>query len=290
MTKITYLGDGETKAFVFDFPFFTLSDILVKQNDNIIKSGYQISPVSNPEPADIPYCGGTITFDVAPSETDTITIIRRIVLDRLIDYQPTITIDTQTLNQDLSFMIEVLKDFNTDLDDFYSAYSYIVNLGDINEFIEKQEEFIEKQNVLIEKLAEVQNEISALGGVENIAKQSDITALKNATSFTNTGKQNIVSWSMLSGDMISVNFLGRNAGQYKYTPERSGLLSLVFVSSVSSDVSIQNSNTVTMYTQRATVGERETIFIPVVQGKSITVAVPALSEVNYQRLFLYAGV
>ena len=275
MFEIKYSGDGQTKKFVFSFPFFTPSDVFVMLNGDVIHSGYQLSTVSNQESSDIPYSGGTVTFDVAPKLGDNIKIFRRIGVSRVVDYQPTKPIDPQALNQDFSFMLEKLKDFDGMLTDFYYKYSEIINS--------------DSYNVFTQKLDDINNKLNALGGIDNIGKKSEITALQNATSFTASGKENVVSWLQINGTFVNANFLGTEAGTYTYTPEAHGLLSLVFMVSTAGDVAIEAPGSRTIYNKRANVGERETILLPVHKGLSTKFAVPALREVNYQRLFLFMG-
>lgn len=275
MTTITYTGDGQTKNFVFSFPFFTTSDVVVNVNDTTINSGFQLSPTDNPEPSDIPYSGGTIIFDTAPVSGAKIKISRNIGLTRIVDYQPTVPIDTVALNQDFSFVIEKLKDFASTLDDFATKYSDIVNLPDFDAFIQR--------------LDNIGQQLTALGGVENIGTKTDISALQNATSFTADGRNTVIGWSLIDGDLISLNFLGTDAGTYTYTPEAHGLLTLVFVPGANSDVSIEAPYAKTIYNRRMTTGMRETILLPVFAGLEIKVIVPKLTDINYQRLFIFHG-
>ena len=275
MNAIIYQGDGKTKSFNFSFPFFTVADVQVKVNGAIIDSGYQVNCVKSSVPADIPYSGGTVTFATAPKSSDKIELFRKIVLERVVDYQPTKKIDPQALNQDFSFLLETLKDFDVA----------------VNNFSEKYSEILESENYksFLEKLNDISKKLSSLGGVENIGKKTDISALQNATNFTSTGKENIISWLMLTGSAIDLNFLGTAAATYSYIPERYGVLSLIFVPSVSSDISVLAPDGKTLYIKKLSSGMRDTVLIPVHKGLEISVKVPNLSEVNYQRLFFFKG-
>lgn len=276
MNEITYSGDGKTKSFVFNFPFFLTSDVLVKVNGVLITEGYEVSGVKNSEPADIPYSGGTVTFSAAPASTAEIVIARKIGLERVVDYQPTQKIDPQALNQDFSFLLEALKDFDSAVTTFSNKYAEIIESESYESFSEK--------------LDNINQKLTALGGVDNIGKKSDITALQNATNFTAVGKENVVSWLQINGTFITPNFLGTEAGSYSYTPEEHGLLSLVFMVSVGGEVAIEAPYAKTIYNKRVNVSERETILLPVHKGLALKFTVPALREINYQRLFLFKGV
>ena len=161
----------------------------------------------------------------------------------------------------------------------------------VNNFSEKYSEILESENYksFLEKLNDISKKLSSLGGVENIGKKSDISALQNATNFTSTGKENIISWLMLTGSSIDLNFLGTAAATYSYIPERYGVLSLIFVPSASSDISVLAPDGKTLYIKKLSSGMRDTVLIPVHKGLEISVKVPNLSEVNYQRLFFFKG-
>lgn len=275
MNEIIYYGDGQTKDFVFDFPFFLASDVHVKLNGSIMNSGYQVTGVKSTEPADIPYSGGTVTFATAPKSSDKIELFRKIGLERVIDYQPTKKIDPQALNQDFSFLLEALKDFDSAVTTFSNKYAEIIESESYESFSEK--------------LDNINQKLTALGGVDNIGKKSDITALQNATSFTGTGKDNVISWLMLTGISIDLNFLGTSAATYSYIPDRHGVLSLIFVPNASSDISVLAPDGKTLYIKKLSTGMRDTVLIPVHKGLEISVKVPNLSEINYQRLFFFKG-
>lgn len=109
------MGDGQTTEYNFNFPYFDETNITVTINN---QQTYDFSIIATEagENADMPYIGGTVIFNSAPSTTDNITIARKLSLERTIDYQPTALIDPTILNQDMNYTIEVLKDFQNDLE------------------------------------------------------------------------------------------------------------------------------------------------------------------------------
>ena len=126
MQKITYRGNGTKTEFYFEFPFYQDTDIIVTKNNEIV-TNYTIDGVSNGLNADIPYNGGTVVFNNAPTTTEYITISRELPLKRIVDYQPTEKINPTILNQDQNYTMEVLKDFKDKLDDFDEKYSVITD-------------------------------------------------------------------------------------------------------------------------------------------------------------------
>ena len=145
MPKISYMGNGSTTEFNFNFPYYENTDIVVTKNNNIV-TNYTIIGTPGGENADIPYIGGKVVFDVAPTALDSITIKRQLPLTRIVDYQPTEKINPTLLNQDINYEIEVLKDMYTELDDFYSKYARIINQ--------------EETETLLARIEEIGNEIA----------------------------------------------------------------------------------------------------------------------------------
>jgi len=122
MQKVSYMGDGSTKEFYFNFPYFEDDNIIVTKN-NINATGFCILGTSAGTDADIPYTGGKVVFDIAPTTLDNITIARSLPLTRVVDYQPLVKLNPTTLNQDMNYMMEIMKDFNDELETFSIRYS-----------------------------------------------------------------------------------------------------------------------------------------------------------------------
>jgi hypothetical protein len=134
MQKISYIGNGTTTEFNFNFPFYTNTDIIVTKNNQTV-SDYIIIGTSAGLNADIPYTCGKVVFNHAPSETDYITIYRKIPLTRVVDYQPTEKINPTNLNQDINYIIEVLKDMNDDLENFNTKYNDFINNPSVQDLL-----------------------------------------------------------------------------------------------------------------------------------------------------------
>lgn len=162
MNKISYMGDGETTEFFFDFPYFEDSNIIVTQN-NIKITNFTVLGTRGGTNADIPFIGGKVVLEFAPSATDCITITRKLSLERTVDYQPTAKIDPSTLNQDMNYTMEVLKDFQNDLTDFKTLN------GDPTATQE-----------LLLKIDAVSQQISALGNITQI--RDNISTLDTRTN------------------------------------------------------------------------------------------------------------
>ena len=110
MYLITYLGDGTATEFNFSFPYFQAADVHVSVNSVIQTSGAcTVIPTSETR-VDGKYMGGRVILTTAPVAGAEIRIWRKIDLSRVIDYQPTLPINTDCLNADFNFMLEYLRD------------------------------------------------------------------------------------------------------------------------------------------------------------------------------------
>lgn len=136
MQKVSYMGDGSTTDFYFNFPFYTNTDIIVLKNTQIT-TDYTVIGTPAGLNADIPYTGGKIVFDNAPAATDSITIYRHLPLTRIVDYQPTEKINPTILNQDMNYTMEVLKDMQDKMDTFSEQYNDIVNKESTDNLLSK---------------------------------------------------------------------------------------------------------------------------------------------------------
>lgn len=257
MNTITYTGDGTSKTFVFNFPFFLPTDVKVQVNASVLNSGYEMQPAVKQENGNIPYIGGSIIFDEAPQTGDKITIYREIELNRVVDYQPTGKITPENLNQDFSFMIEVLKDFKDKLQFFDSKYQNLMQIPNIDTLNQKLTNF-----------------------------DADIIKLKNAENFTDTGIYKISSWIFPNGTAIDLNFIKTTAGTYAFTPESNGVLSIIITPNVAGTLEILSSTGKTFYNITVAANQRYSILIPVKKRTIINVTVPELKLINFQRLFV----
>lgn len=171
MQKVSYMGNGSTTEFSFNFPYFESSNIVVTKN-NTAATGYSVIGTSAGQNADIPYTGGKVVFETAPTALDSITIARSLPLARIVDYQPTAKIEPTTLNQDLNYTMEVIKDLQDEIDSLYSEYADIADK-------ESTTTLLARISAIHDEIVTVSAQITALGDVTQIAKKSEIPT--NAT-------------------------------------------------------------------------------------------------------------
>ncbi len=126
MQKISFMGNGRISEFYFNFPYFEHSNIIVTV-DNAPAHGYNIIGNAGGPNADVPFNGGKVVFDTPPRQMEYITIARQLPLIRIADYQPMARIEPVMLNQDLNYLMEVLKDKQDDLDTLRTQYAEIAD-------------------------------------------------------------------------------------------------------------------------------------------------------------------
>ena len=160
MQKVSYMGNGETTEFTFNFPYFENSNVIVTKN-NEPATGYQVIGTPGGVDADIPYTGGKVVFETAPTALDSITIARALPLERTIDYQPTAKIDPTTLNQDMNYMMEVLKDLQDELETLRTQYAEIADK-------DSTATLLARIAAISEDIATVRAQITALGDISTL--------------------------------------------------------------------------------------------------------------------------
>ncbi|MDE6250951.1 MAG: hypothetical protein K2M34_04970 [Alphaproteobacteria bacterium] len=109
MKTITFIADGQTKIFHFTFPFFLKSDVIIEV-DGQPATNYNLLCIKNGLNADVPFSGGAVQFTKPPKQPSVITIQRKLPIKRLVDYQITAPYSPITHNQDMNYIIEILKD------------------------------------------------------------------------------------------------------------------------------------------------------------------------------------
>lgn len=217
MQKVSYMGNGSTTEFYFNFPYFETSNVVVTKN-GASATGYNIIGNSGGLDADFPFVGGKVVFDIAPTSLDSITIARQLPLARIADYQPLTQITPTTLNQDLNYLMEVIKDRKDELTDLITKYSEIADK-------ESTEVILSRISAIHEEIADIDAKIRTLGDIStlrtdvttntnNIATNtSDITNLKDAANFSETGCAAISHMSMPSDRYVDLT-LGASGATY----------------------------------------------------------------------------
>ena len=172
MQKVSYMGNGATTEFTFNFPYFENTDVVVTKN-GAAATGYNIVGNSAGLDADIPYTGGTVVFETAPSAMDSITIARNLPMERQYDYQPLVKIDPTTLNQDFNYLLELFKDLADEFATLKTQYSEIADK-------ESTTTLLSRIDTISQQITNLNRDTQDIGGIPGIAPK--ITTLDTRTT------------------------------------------------------------------------------------------------------------
>ena len=184
MQKVSYMGNGETTEFTFNFPYFENTNVIVTKNGEPA-TGYQIIGTPGGADADIPYSGGKVVFEIAPTTLDSITIARALPLERTIDYQPTAKIDPTTLNQDMNYTMEVLKDLQDELETLRTQYAEIADK-------DSTATLLARIAAISEDIATVRAQITALGDISTL--RQTVTDLSTNVGVIDSRTSNLLDY------------------------------------------------------------------------------------------------
>jgi len=106
--RVSYVADGAQNAFVYPFPVFEADDVEVHQDGLEMPAGYAVSGAGSSD-------GGLITFALPPPAGARLIIRRRLVMERVTDYQPNGVLRANTLNDELDRQIAALQELREDL-------------------------------------------------------------------------------------------------------------------------------------------------------------------------------
>ena len=124
MHKITYIGNGDITEFSFAFPFFQQADVKVAVNDQVWNyTQYDVTPNDELD-------GGIVTLMQPLAKGCRLDIFRQVSLERIVDYQPTVKIDPESLNTDFNFLLAAFQDLRAidiDLSEWKNIHDNVLN-------------------------------------------------------------------------------------------------------------------------------------------------------------------
>jgi hypothetical protein len=106
--RVQYVGDGARTAFTFPFPIFTAGEMEVRVDGIVLASGYAVAGAGQSE-------GGTVTLSSPPVAGSTVTLRRRIKVERTTDFQDNGVLRARTLNDELDRMVAALQEQREEL-------------------------------------------------------------------------------------------------------------------------------------------------------------------------------
>ncbi|PWS38709.1 hydrolase [Falsiroseomonas bella] len=101
--RVQYVGDGARTDFDFPFPIFATDDLEIRVGAVVLNGGYSVTGAGQSE-------GGTATLVAPPGVGETVTLRRRVRVERNTDFQDNGLLRARTLNDELDRLIAVLQE------------------------------------------------------------------------------------------------------------------------------------------------------------------------------------
>lgn len=100
--RVQFSGDDTQTEFDYLFPIFEAADMQVYLNDIKQSTGYTVIDAGES-------AGGKVTFDVAPTAAETVTLARRIAIQRVGDFQESGEFRSKVINDELDYLTASLQ-------------------------------------------------------------------------------------------------------------------------------------------------------------------------------------
>lgn len=178
MKIIKCIANGVDKNFDFQFPFFDKSDVIIEVNFQPAMK-YNLVCISNGENADTKFCGGQVQFFKPPKQGSVITIKRKLPVKRIVDYQPTVPYSAKTHNQDMNYVVEILKDIQDATESLMDVSSGAINQEMIDTISQQIEQIFTTIDELRAKI-EQSDECDLSGIYEDLENLTDAINVLNA--------------------------------------------------------------------------------------------------------------
>jgi hypothetical protein len=101
--RVQYVGDGARTDFAFPFPIFDGTDLELRLGTVVLAGGYSVAGAGESD-------GGTVTLAEPPAAGETVTLRRRLTVERSSDFQDNGLLRARTLNDELDRLVAVLQE------------------------------------------------------------------------------------------------------------------------------------------------------------------------------------
>jgi hypothetical protein len=106
--RVQYVGDGARSDFTFPFPIFLPEELEVRVDGIVLGSGFTVAGAGQSD-------GGTVTLPSPPATGSTVTLRRRIKVERTSDFQDNGVLRARTLNDELDRVVAALQEQREEL-------------------------------------------------------------------------------------------------------------------------------------------------------------------------------
>jgi len=101
--RVQYVGDGARTDFAFPFPVFDAEDLELRIGTVVLSGGYSVAGAGETG-------GGVASLVVPPPAGETVTLRRRMTVERATDFQDNGLLRARTLNDELDRLVAVLQE------------------------------------------------------------------------------------------------------------------------------------------------------------------------------------
>ncbi|MFC3126814.1 phage tail fiber protein [Pseudoroseomonas globiformis] len=106
--RVHYAADGAQSIFVYPFPIFEADNLEVRLDGLVQSEGFTITGAGDSE-------GGTVVFHKAPVSGRQVVLRRRMVIERVSDFQPNGVLRARVLNDEMDRQVASLQEVREDL-------------------------------------------------------------------------------------------------------------------------------------------------------------------------------
>jgi hypothetical protein len=100
--RARYVGDGTQKTFTYPFPIFASEDLEIWLDAAELATGFTVSGAGQT-------AGGTVTFAAAPAVGVAVTLLRRVPIERVTDFQESGPLSARSLNREFDVLTAGLQ-------------------------------------------------------------------------------------------------------------------------------------------------------------------------------------
>ena len=101
--RVQYVGDGARTDFAFPFPIFDAEDLELRIGSVVLSGGYAVTGAGE-------NAGGMARLSAPPASGETVTLRRRMTVQRATDFQDNGLLRARTLNDELDRLVAVQQE------------------------------------------------------------------------------------------------------------------------------------------------------------------------------------
>ena len=199
-TKVKYTGNGVVYEFPTIFAFFEDDNVVVYLNGVILNGGYSVTGVGETD-------GGLVIFDTPPAEGDKIVILRKVVVERVTDFQEGGSFRAKNINDEFDRMTAFCQQIEEEISRCVKVE--VTDDQDPKELIDKVFDQLDLATEVGEQAIKTAQETQELvEGSKALIEQETQTAIENLSVASEGYIEKSRIWA--EGEQAEVQELGGN--------------------------------------------------------------------------------